>query len=136
MSREGAEALSQRKGARLAAFVCGYIDAALFSTIDYRFEDGRALDASVTAADLTLEARSTIETQCAAFVRAHGELLDAGELYRMGCCFFWNRNGHGTGFWDEVSLPENSRTSLADAARACGEADVYVGDDGRVWVAP
>ena len=51
---------------------------------------------------------------------------------RAGHEFFLNRNGLGVGFWDAY-WPEPHASRLADAARAYGEFNLYVGDDGLIY---
>ena len=48
-----------------------------------------------------------------------------------GYDFWLTRNGHGTGFWDRGL--GNIGKRLAGRAAECGSADLYVGDDGRIW---
>jgi hypothetical protein len=46
---------------------------------------------------------------------------------------FWlTRCGHGSGFWDG-DWKEPAASKLTDAAHAYGNADLYVGDDGRIY---
>ena len=55
---------------------------------------------------------------------------------RQGHDFWLNRNGHGTGFWDEYfdDSPENEACDrLAKACHAWDSFDLYVGDDGRIY---
>ena len=45
---------------------------------------------------------------------------------------FWlTRNRHGSGFWDE-DIGDVGR-QLTEAACACGECNLYVGDDQRIY---
>lgn len=47
---------------------------------------------------------------------------------------FWlTRNGHGAGFWDRDLGDVGDK--LSEASKAAGEVDLYVGDDGKVYVA-
>ncbi len=46
---------------------------------------------------------------------------------------FWlTRCGHGAGFWDG-DWPEPAATVLDNAAKAFGNVDLYVGDDGQIY---
>jgi hypothetical protein len=50
---------------------------------------------------------------------------------------FWlTRNGHGAGFWDRNYNPSPlyyACQNLSGAAKAWGEASLYVGDDGLLY---
>lgn len=50
---------------------------------------------------------------------------------RAGHDFWLTRNGHGAGFWDRGMGKLGDR--LADAARAYGSVDLYVGDDKKIY---
>lgn len=45
---------------------------------------------------------------------------------------WFTRNGHGVGFWDRGLGEVGDR--LSDGARAMGQVDAYLGDDGRVYL--
>lgn len=49
-----------------------------------------------------------------------------------GSDFWLTRNGHGAGFTDG-SWPDPYASQLAEAAKAFGECDLYLGDDGKVY---
>jgi hypothetical protein len=57
---------------------------------------------------------------------------DFDEMGRAGHDFWLTRCGHGAGFWDG-DWPEPYATMLTDAAKAFGEVDLYVGDDGMIY---
>lgn len=60
--------------------------------------------------------------------------LGAGQI---GHDFWLTRNGHGAGFWDRFGgeqLGAKYGRHLTDEARPYGSSDLYVGDDGRVYV--
>lgn len=50
---------------------------------------------------------------------------------QVGHDFWLTRNGHGAGFWDRG--PEPERRQLADLCEPYGDADLYIGDDGRIY---
>jgi hypothetical protein len=60
------------------------------------------------------------------------EMIDANPD-RAGHDFWLTRNGHGCGFWDG-DWPEPAATILTNASNACGECDLYIGDDGRIYI--
>jgi hypothetical protein len=49
---------------------------------------------------------------------------------RAGHDFWLNRNGHGSGFWDEGIAPVFRR--LSAASKVWGTFDLYLGDDGMI----
>ena len=57
------------------------------------------------------------------------EGIDPGQA---GHDFWLTRNHHGAGFWDRGLGEVGER--LTDAAHAYGSSDLYVGDDGKVYV--
>lgn len=52
---------------------------------------------------------------------------------QAGRDFWYTRNGHGCGFWDG-DWPEPYATALTDASKAFKSVDVYLGDDGKVYL--
>lgn len=52
---------------------------------------------------------------------------------------FWlTRNGHGVGFWDrkykQPQAVQDALDRLTEACKKFGDCDLYVGDDGKVYV--
>jgi len=83
---------------------------------------------------------------CARFQAEHGETISAAiatgevkcgpdfaEYGRAGHDFWLTRNGHGAGFWDG-DWPEPMAKALTDAAKDFGESNLYVGDDGQIYL--
>ena len=66
-------------------------------------------------------------------------LAQAGNDSQNGHDFFLTRNGHGCGFWDRGydKEAEGSTLSVGDLltekCHAFGEADLYEGDDGKLY---
>lgn len=117
----------------MASFFDGYLRAALFSSTD---DQGEPLDQRFDETQINSETRDHMRDDCERFQETNRALLDecpALDAYRAGCCFWWNRNGHGTGFWDEILVPGALRERLSKAAHAFGEFDLYVGDDGQLY---
>jgi hypothetical protein len=52
---------------------------------------------------------------------------------QCGHDFWLTRNGHGTGFWDRFPKTD-AHKRLDVAAMAFGKADLYLGDDGKVYL--
>lgn len=134
----------------LDAFTQGYVEALFFTSTG---DDGEPLEQGFS--DLAPETLARIIADCAAFRAAPAwvALLEAlgneelGDLEadlaakggdpvpdtQAGRDFWYTRNGHGCGFWDG-DWPEPYATALTDAARAFGNVDAYLGDDGRVYL--
>lgn len=120
----------------------GYITAALWSSTG---DDGEPLDATHGPEDLAPETRATMEKDCLEFM-GQGNRIDL-EIYEdqraipvdaeytasdcAGHDFWLTRNGHGAGFWDRDLGELGDR--LTSAANKFGEANLYIGDDGKVY---
>ena len=125
--------------ATLDEFTRSYIEAALWSSCD---DNDKPLDATYSVEDIAPETLAKMVADCQAFQSAHGELFTedncthySGEYSiteYAGHDFWLTRNGHGCGFWDG-DWTEPAATTLTDAAHACGEVDLYVGDDGLIY---
>jgi hypothetical protein len=108
-----------------------YVETALWSSTD---DEGTPLDQSDY--DLSDEALDTLNQDVVAFmqylddqgVEWRGD-VDAGQL---GHDFWLTRNQHGAGFWDR-GLGELGK-QLTDAAHSFGKRDLYIGDDGLIYV--
>lgn len=120
----------------LERFTQGYIDAALWSSTD---DEGEPLD-RYCLDDIAPETMDRMRKDCAAFYAANIPAIDNGPVHAVGCSneeyaghdFWLTRNGHGAGYWDG-DWPEPAATALADRAKAFGECDLYIGDDGLIY---
>lgn len=111
-------------------FTRSYVEAAFWSSTD---DDGHPLDG--LGLDLAPEAEAKMTADCERFQREHWDRITGGNgPSRAGHDFWLTRNHHGAGFWDG-DWPEPDATILTDAAHAFGECDLYVGDDGLVYLA-
>jgi len=132
---------------QLDEFVNGYIGAAFWSSNDESDETGgQPMDANYDASDLAASSLESIRRDCARFIEANKldlELFvaalprgssDDGPWSLAGYCFWLNRNGHGTGFWDRGVGAIGDR--LSTACEKFGPSDLCVGDDGEVYVSP
>lgn len=142
----------------LDRFLAAYIECALWSSIEG--PDDTPMDQNYSADDIAESSMRSIRLDCEQFVLAQGEVLDycgeTGDLpmrdgefsdayVQAGHDFWLTRNGHGAGFWDgdwEINLPAtdsrfkaNAGNVLTTAAKNFGACDLYVGDDGKVYVA-
>lgn len=91
--------------------------------------------------DLAPETLIKIMADCTAFQdgRAWQDFMEACEDVdepQGGHDFWLTRNGHGSGFWDrELPAPYGGFTgTLTTAAKAFHKCDLYLGDDGKVYL--
>lgn len=124
------------------AFTKAYIECALWSSNDESDDrGGRPLDENYSVSDIAPSSLARMEADC---LRFQAENLDDILLFshpiwtpdeKGGHDFWLTRNGHGAGFWDG-DWPEEAGERLTKAAKAFGECDIYVGDDGLLYVSP
>lgn len=123
-----------------AEFFNGYIAAALWSTND---DDGDPLDYSWDVSTVTPETREKMIADCKAFIKKCQDngldpfpeypKNDSSHASHSGHDFWLTRNGHGAGYWDG-DLPEAIGESLTKIADSFGPCDLYVGDDGNLYI--
>lgn len=122
----------------LDSFTRAYVKTALWSSNDNATEQGgEPFDRNYDETDIAPETLARMAEDCAAF-RADNEAdLDACGISseRAGFLFWLNRNGHGSGFWDEVGGGHELRQvfmRLSEASKVWGSFDLYLGDDGQI----
>jgi len=138
-------------------FITAYIECALWASIEG--PDDTPMDRDYGLEDFAESTVQSIRLDCEQFIREQAEVLDYvdstgehGDTYAMAGHDFWlTRNGHGAGFWDgdwDIQLPagaDGGESGLSDrlagdvltaATEKFSECDLYVGDDGRVYVTP
>lgn len=109
-----------------------YVECALWSSID---DDGTPLDDEHGVDDITSGALTEMREEVADFLDLawrKGLDLTAIEPEQLGHDFWLTRNHHGAGFWDR-GLGELG-DALTDIAESYGSSDLYVGDDGAIYV--
>jgi hypothetical protein len=116
-------------------FLDSYVECALWSSND---DDGNPLDSLRYAdAELAEETRARMTKDCQAFELAANNLFAAAAYYegaeQVAHDFWLTRNHHGAGFWDG-DYPEPLGQQLTDLADSFGECDLYVGDDGKIYL--
>ena len=67
---------------------------------------------------------------CAAFRAGYVDAIFFSEGGPV--CFWLNRNGHGSGFWDEDTLREPEREALDKLAESYHECYATINDEGEV----
>lgn len=129
----------------------GYLEAAFFTSMEQLGERTRTGAGSFEQfgfSDLASEALMRAIEDCRKFqetpaFKALGAIEDDAVCDALpggyatfeeyaGHDFWYTRNGHGCGFWDG-DWPEPYAAQLTEAAKAFGEVDMYLGDDGKVY---
>ncbi len=114
------------------ATLSAYIECALWSSTG---DDQEPLDALYSRDDLHDSAVASMRADVADFLDSLAD-VDVAEISdsQMGHDFWLTRNHHGAGFWDRGlgSLGDD----LTKRAHAYGSSDLYVGDNGSVYVTP
>ena len=113
----------------LDAFTTSYIETALWASIG---ANEQPLDQTHGPEALAPEALASIVEDCNAFQADNAPLIQSNPA-RAGHDFWLTRNHHGAGFWDG-DWPEKDGKTLTEASHAFGSSDLYVGDNGLVYV--
>lgn len=128
----------------LDTFTRAYIETALWSSSDESTSDGgEPMDWNYGIDDIAPETLGQMIEDCRKFQEAHYALIisdgaclqcgsDYDEVGHAGHDFWLTRNGHGAGFWDG-DWSDAAEAILDPAAKAFGEVDLYVGDDGKIY---
>jgi len=123
----------------LDAFTQGYIECAFW----LGSEDDGIPDTGFH--DLAPEALKKMKEDCKAFQELAGADLEKAYDYapssydasNAGHDFWLTRNGHGAGFWDRGFGGLRTDTiggRLSRDAKTFGCCDLYLGDDGKVYI--
>jgi len=133
--------MSETMTTKLDSFTRAYVECALWSSMDNAdASGGEPLDANYAIEDIAPEALARMVADCEAFQRDNASDLEACDLgtERAGTDFWLTRNKHGSGFWDEEYRREKRANEalkrLTEAAFAWRECDLYIGDDGRIYL--
>lgn len=116
------------------SFVRAYLECALWSTGDESDSaGGLPLEESYGIEDILESSMIEIRRDCQKFYNENmRDLVSANATPEQWGHDFWlTRNRHGAGFWDRENnlYTEDARDRLTEAAHACGEQILYVGDD-------
>jgi hypothetical protein len=113
-----------------------YIECALWSSTDNSREDGGdPLDDNYGPDDLAPEAFESMREDVTDFLAScWNDDVDLSPIEpgQIGHDFWLTRNHHGAGFWDR-GLGELGE-ELTRRAQAYGSSDLYIGDDGTLYV--
>jgi len=128
----------------MSDFCTAYALTALFTSMDESDESGgEPMDRNYGIEDLAPETVEAFKKDCARFQKENEALLfHAYELTGnsealAGRDFWLTRNGHGAGFWDDdwdVDGSSYNGSAIAAVAGDFGEVDLYVGDDGLIYM--
>lgn len=130
--------MSQDKGIdmtdrQIRQFVDGYVECALWASTD---DNDDPLERNYDYGDIAASSLESMRADCVDFIQGNEDDLTALYDDRMGSAghdFWLTRNRHGAGFWDRGNDPGYRR--LTDNAHPYGSSDLYVGDDGLIYVA-
>lgn len=112
-------------------FVRAYVECALWSENGLGDTDASLESQGYEASDISLRSAVAIVGDCRDFWNANeADISFAPE--QAGHDFLLTRNRHGAGFWDGGWAQAAGRR-LTENANAYGEANFYVGDDGKVY---
>ena len=130
---------TEAKAITLDDFTRAYILAAFWTNDDEApsgdYEQSGRFD--VMLARSSVEAIEKMAADCAKFQAENEKLLcvSVSRNAEMGGHDFWlTRNHHGSGFWDSDYWAEDTGKALTKASHAFGNQDLYIGDDGLLYV--
>jgi len=117
----------------LDEFIKGYITCALWAETD----EEEPLDTRYVIEDIAPVAMVSIAEDCLDFQQSNADLLQeyvacGRSMAQAGHDFWLTRNGHGAGFWDRGFGEVGDK--LTAAAKVYGSCDIYVGDDGKLYI--
>ena len=105
----------------MGAFLKAYLTCSLWSSVG---DDGEPLDRNYSLSDFSHEALTKAQADCKAFQLGNAGTMALAELSgeQVGHNLWLNRNGHGSGFWDEYSQT-TCEAYEAEQAIAIGSRD-------------
>lgn len=115
----------------------GYVITALWSTTDC--DSGDSFNAHYDFDDFSEDAKRSMWEDCVAFADETEGIRGDISADDMGHNFWLNRNGHGAGFWDRDysgvdGCDGDTGNKLSAASKVWGGCDLYVGDDGQLYL--
>lgn len=134
---EVAAQLDESISVDINAVLKGYLAAALWSSSAEiePFTDRSFDDNGYTIFDIDGQSTSKAKQDCARFVTLAGDALDGVPSEFIGHEFWLSRNGHGSGFFDSDYVEDQeTRDKLQQMAKSFGEKDMYLGDDGKIYI--
>jgi hypothetical protein len=125
----------QQKMINRNTMTLAYINCAIFCDMP---EDNSMVD--FTIANLSQDALSKAYKDCESFYNSmHTQncMPDNCDWRQIGIDFWYTRNSHGTGFWDNYKDEKNyngNEDILTDIAQSFGECYLYLGDDNKLYI--
>jgi len=122
------EFLKENNG--LDEFTKAYIEAALFSCFD---DEEEPLDKNYDISDIDPETLEKMKSDCEKFNDEAFQLWvkDYPES-QAGHDFWFTRNHHGVGFWEDDFGDKETNKKLTEIADKFGEYDLEINDDGKI----
>jgi len=120
---------------QLKTMIDGYIECAFFCDTP---EDNNS--EYFTYDNLSQEALSKAYKDCESFYNSmhiQNCVPNNCNWDRIGIDFWYTRNGHGTGFWDNYKDEKGYNGNdelLTDIADSFGECYLYLGDDNKLYI--
>lgn len=109
-----------------------YLICALWSSVD---DNGDPLEDNYSVFDIHPSIESNLFEELQDFLslleRENIDWTTDWTEEQFGHDFWLTRNGHGAGFWDRG---HDNGGVLTQWAKIYGSCDLYVGDDGSLWV--
>lgn len=121
---------------KLDKMTTGYLEAALWASSDNSDEQGGLpLDTNYDFSDIAQSSLDKAVKDCGDFYKENSADLDgvSKPLEQIGHDFFLTRERHGAGFWDG-DYEHDVGERLTASAHEFGELNIYVGDDGKVYI--
>ncbi len=116
---------------KLDDFTRAYIECALWASTDDKDEP---LDRNYGVDDIAPETLALMVDECARFQADNAVHLVGYPMEHAGHDFWLTRCGHGAGYWENDFGTPAACEALTNAAHAAGNVDLYVGDDGKLWL--
>jgi hypothetical protein len=115
------------------AFFLQYLETALWSTLDESDPTGgEPMDSNYTIDDIAPDSYARLQSEAHDFYTANLADID-DDPGQAGHDFWLTRSGHGAGFWDG-DWPDDVGERLTQASKRAGTCELYVGDDGLIYV--
>lgn len=119
-------------------YLMRYFETALWSSTDESDETGgEPLDVNYVIDDFTVEGLKEMIAMAEEFInkpKVWSAIEDSLDDWALAGHDLWlTQNGYGVGFWDG-DWPEPQATLLTKAAEQIGEAYIYVGDNGKLYI--
>lgn len=111
------------------AFHKAYMGCALWTCTD---EFDQPLDAVYEISDIVQASQDDMKEDCKQFIEGNLVNLATLDAEQCGHDFWLSRCGHGAGYFDRGYGKIGD--DLQAAARVWGSSDLYVGDDGELYI--